>query len=313
MDVTEVLSDVEVEAVLSGRPLPDRPDLDDLVALVVCLRDQVARQPVPAMGAELRIALAEVEARLLSSLAAAPAGSSRDPAPTPQAAARRWGLAGAAALLLVVASLGIGAAGDLLPDPLQSVAATAAKRLGVDLPHPGPPAGSVGGGGGGGGDHRDDPGARMGGRDPGPPADRSSGAARERAEESPSVTAPGHDPARSGPGRQEPGPGTEGPRSEPTGRPDRGPAPTHPTPAQPEPAHPAPPHPAPTRPAPAGGDNGAAETEDPAQAHPGRGAERGQAGRSDTTAPGRDNGRDNAADRRADDTDREQPPGPPSR
>jgi hypothetical protein len=278
MDVTEVLSDAEVEAVLSGRPLPDRPDLDSLVALVACLREQVARETVPAMGAELRIALAEVEARLLSSLAAAPAGSPRDSAATPPPAARRWGLAGAA-LLLLVASLGVGAAGDLLPDPLQSIAATAAKRLGVDLPHPGPPAGSVGGGGGG-GDQRDDPGARMAGQDPGPPADRPSGAARERAEESPSVTAPGHDPARSGPGRQEPGPRTEGPRSEPTGRPDRGPAPTHPAPTQPAPAQPAPP----------GGDNGPTETEDhPAPAHPGSGVDRGEAGRSDTTPPGRDN------------------------
>jgi hypothetical protein len=130
MDVVEVLTDAELELVLAGRAVPGRGDLDGLASALAELRERTAAEPVPELGVDLRITLAEAEVRAQRAPVERPAVV---PAPRPGRSARRRSLAGAAA---VTVALGLGATHSALPSALQEIAASAAKQLGVGLPDP---------------------------------------------------------------------------------------------------------------------------------------------------------------------------------
>lgn len=146
MDVVEVLTHDELELLLAGRVVPGRADLDRLAGAVAELRDRVEAEPVPPMGIDLRIDLAEaeVQGRRLSMTTT----TTTTAAPPPSRhgrPARRLSLVAAAA---VSVALGIGATHTSLPGGLQEIASSAAKQLGITLPAsapaPGGPAGLPG-------------------------------------------------------------------------------------------------------------------------------------------------------------------------
>lgn len=106
------------DAVLRGDVSGVPADLVPLAALIAALRGRVASEPAPPMGEPLR---AQVAAPNVVALRAA-------------RSARR-ALVVAAAVLAVVALIGIGAAQNRLPDELQDAVASTAEVLGVDVPH----------------------------------------------------------------------------------------------------------------------------------------------------------------------------------
>jgi hypothetical protein len=199
MDVVEVLTDAELELVLAGRAVPGRADLDDLARALTELRERAAAEPVPPMGIDLRIDLAEAEVR--ASRAAEPAG----PPERPERRAgplRRSGLVAAAAALVALV-LGVGATQDALPRGLQDIAASAARQLGITLPVP-----AV---------HADPPGLRQPGAErvevarpaKDRPAGSGNGAGRPEVPGAPGTEAPGLDGVADPPDRSGNGPDEE--------------------------------------------------------------------------------------------------------
>jgi hypothetical protein len=132
MDVVEVLTDAELELVLAGREVPGRTDLDGLAGAVAELRERTAAEPVPALGVDLRIALAEAEVRARGR-SDAPVHAA--PAVRSVRRAQRQGLVAAA---VAAVALGVGVTQSALPDGLQEIASKAAKQLGITLPAPVP-------------------------------------------------------------------------------------------------------------------------------------------------------------------------------